>query len=288
MNNSHDKMMKELHRLLESQNFESEEELRNFMNGIMNKKLPSTPNSELSNRHKAQDLVFEAYEVSPKKGKAKIAQALKLDSDCFEAYEYLGSIETNLTLKMQFFEKGISIGRRIFGGEFMKEHKGYFWGFTETRPFMRCMDAYSHCVYLKGEVSKCIAVLEEMIELNPNDNQGVRDQLLTYLIEVGDKSKFIRYDNKYKDDECAFGLYNRALFTYMTEGDSEKSQKLLSKAIKQNGHVPGLLLADRPVKMFGDSFIYGDKSEAEYYVYYAYSVWRKIDGAIDWLIKQCS
>ena len=286
MDNSHDKIMRDLNRLLNSQDFKSEDEIRKFMDGLMNKKIPELPVDNLSNKEKAQDLVFDAYEASPKKAKAKIEQALKLDPDCIEAYEFLGSRETNVRLKAGYFEKGIVIGRRIFGGDYLKEHKGYFWGFTETRPFMRCMEAYSWCLHYEGRLSESVAVLEEMIELNPNDNQGVRDQLMTYLIELGDDSKFQRYNKKYHDDDTTFMLYNRALFSFKTGGDSPISQKLIAKAIKGNKHVPGLLLAKTPVMTFGDSFIMGDESEAEYYVYFAYTVWRKVDGAIDWLWSQ--
>ena len=43
---------------------------------------------------------------------------------------------------------------------------------------MRCLQAYSDCLIDMGKVKEAIEVLEELIYLNPNDNQGARDHLL--------------------------------------------------------------------------------------------------------------
>lgn len=131
---------------------------------------------------------------------------MKLDPDYIEAYEFLGSMERTAELAGIFYEKGISIGRRIFGGKYLEEHKGMFWDFHETRPFMRCLQHYSDCLYTMGKIKECVAILEDMIKLNPNDNQGVRDQLLLYLIQLDESKKFLKYSKMFKEDSMAFPL----------------------------------------------------------------------------------
>ena len=81
----------------------------------------------------------------------------------------------------------------------MKENKGMFYGIHETRPFMRCLHQCSFCLYAMGNTKECVKILEEMVELNPNDNQGVRDYLLLYLLEVDETEKFKKYAKQFDD-----------------------------------------------------------------------------------------
>ncbi|MBW7888786.1 MAG: hypothetical protein H3C35_10590 [Bacteroidetes bacterium] len=285
MSKEHNKIMTDLQRLLETQNFKSEDDVRKFMDNIIGQKIPSFPKEVLNFKEQAQDLVISAYELTPAKAKINIEKALQLDPDCIEAYEYLGSIERTAELASIFYEKGILIGRRIFGGKYLEEHKGMFWGFHETRPFMRCLQYYSDCLYRMGKVKECVAILEEMIELNPNDNQGVRDQLLLYLIQLDENKKFLKYAKMFEEDSMAFPLFNRALFSFKTEGDTENANNQLSKALKQNKHVAKRLLSNKPVTELADHYGFGDGNEADYYAHFAQHIWQNTNGAIAWLTK---
>jgi tetratricopeptide (TPR) repeat protein len=286
MNKQREKLMADLQRLLETKDFKSEEDLRKFMNTMVGQKVPSFPKETLNKKEQAQDLVFEAYDLTPAKAKAKIEKALQLDSECIEAYEYLGSIEQTTEIAIVFFEKGISIGRQIFGGNYLKENKGMFWGFHETRPFMRCLQQYSECLYAMGKIKESVVILEEMIVLNPNDNQGARDQLLLYLIRLDENKKFMKYAKMYEDDSMAFALFNRALFAFKTEGASQNANKQLSKALQQNKHVAKRLLSNKIITELSDYYGFGDENEADYYVSCAQEVWQETDGAREWLKKQ--
>ncbi|MGI5974546.1 MAG: hypothetical protein ACOX7E_02180 [Paludibacter sp.] len=281
----HDKLMTDLQRLLANQDFKSEDDIRKFMDSMVGQKIPSFPKKALNFKEQAQDLVFAAYELTPAKAKVNIEKALQLDPDCIEAYEFLGSMERTAELASVFYEKGISIGRRIFGGKYLEERKGMFWGFHETRPFMRCLQHYSDCLYTMGKVKECVAVLEEMIELNPNDNQGVRDQLLLYLIQLDDRKKFLKYSKMFEEDSMAFSLFNRALFAFKTEGETENSNKQLLKALKQNKFVAKRLLSNKQITEFAGHYGFGDENEADYYASFAQHIWGETKGAKEWLKK---
>lgn len=288
MSKQQDKMMTDLQRLLGTQDFKSEEDLRKFMNSIVGQKIPSFPKDTLNYQEQAQDLVYEAYELPPEKAKRNIEKALQLDSNCIEAYEFLGEMESNAEIASIHYAKGIAIGKQIFGGKYLEEHKGAFWGFHETRPFMRCMQQYSDCLYMMDKVKECVSVLEEMIELNPNDNQGVRDQLLLYLIELDEKQKFEKYAKMFQEDGMAFALFTRALFAFKTEGETENANKQLQKALKQNKFVAAKILSKKSINVLSDHYGFGDKNEAEYYTYFAQDVWKNTKGATSWLKKHSS
>ena len=286
MDKKHDKFLTDLHRLLETQDFQNEEDLKKFMDSIVGQKIPTFSKNALNNKEQAQDLVLEAYELTPVKAKKKIEKALELDPDCIEAYEYLSGCESSLELESVFLEKGIAIGRKLFLEENFEYQIGHFWGILETRPFMRCLQLYSEVLYLKNKKKECVEILEEMIYLNPNDNQGVRDQLMLYLIELDEVKKFEKYAKMFKDDEMTFSLFNQALFTFKTEGDTIKSQKQLHKALKQNKFVVEKLISGLPIFELSDHYGFGVENEADYYVDSAQHIWRKTKGAIEWLKKQ--
>lgn len=278
-----DKMFSDLHRLLNSKDFESEKELQGFLDGLVGKKVPSQEKEELTAEEQAQDLVFEAWELPPERGKEKALEALSLDSGCIEAYEYLAGTTHSIDKAMSYFKTGIAIGRKRFGGEFLKENKGHFWGIFETRPFMRCLQNYADCLYMKGEVEECVSVLEEIIELNPNDNQGVRDQLGLYYLQLNKLEKFRKLNNAYSEDSGAFHNFNLALFTYKSEGRTTKADELLRIGISENEFVVPKLTQRKPVEEFPDYYGYGDENEALYYASYAKPVWMYTLGALAWL-----
>ncbi len=278
-------MMNDLHRLLESEKFESLDDLLKYVENLKGKKIPTVPKKSLNAKQQAQDLVYAAQDLSQTKAKVNIEKALELDPDCIEAYEYLGSVATRLESASMYFEKGIAIGRRIFGGKYLEESKGVFWGLHETRPFMRCLANYSNCLYTMGKKKECVAVMEEIIKLNNNDNIGVRDQLLLYLIELNEDKKFIKYAKMFEEDFMSFALFNRALFAFKSEGETENSKKLLQKALQQNKFVAKRLLSYRPIKTLTDYYGLGDENEADYYVSFAKEIWANIKGAKEWLKK---
>jgi tetratricopeptide (TPR) repeat protein len=229
-------------------------------------------------------LIFEAIELPEEKGYELALKALRMDPDCIEAHEYLGALEPIPETAILYYKNGIEIGKRIFAKNYLKDSIGQFWMIHETRAFMRCMQAYADCLKDMGRYSDSVSVFEEMIRLNPNDNQGVRDQLLLYLIKINEFNKFRKYDKIYKEDIGAFMSFNRALFAFKTEGLSTTSNGLLQKAIKSNKYVIPKLIsktfkADSPE-------VYGIGDENEALFYFAHKIWHETDGAIDWIKRK--
>lgn len=276
---------KDLYRILDKKDFKNEDELKEFMNSIMMKPIPELEEEELTKEERAQDLVEEAYDLPIRDAIKNIDVALNFNPDCIEAYEFLGSVQRSIESALNYYEKGVNIGKRIFGGKYLKDHKGQFWGYHETRPFMRCMFQYSDCLYKLGKKKESISILEEMIELNPNDNQGIRDQLMLYLLEQNNFDKFKKYSRGYSEDGGAYTHFNRALFAFKKEGESEKSAELLETAIEENKFVLPLLISSKLQTELPETYGIGDKNEAKYYSAFAQKIWQQTNGAIKWLMK---
>lgn len=283
MNREHEKMMAQLSKLIGSQNFKSEQELQAFLNQIMLNGIPEPNQDELTPEEMAADLVFEAYDHDPEEGKHKVNFALILDSECIEAYEWLGVHEDMPAIACVFFEKAIVIGRKKFGGSYQKKNKGHFWGLHETRPFMRCMQLYADCCQALDKTSEAVAYYEELLQLNPNDNQGVRYHLLLGYILLSENKRFEKLAAQFKDDFTAFFAFNLVLYSFKTKGICSETESLLNQAKKANKFVVKELLLKRKKPYIYESFQMGAKSEAEHYCFYAKHVWEAVPGALDWL-----
>ena len=136
------KVMRDLQRLLETQDFKSEKEINEFLSKYLSEGIPEFPEDVLNNQEKAEDKVYQAYESSRTKGIKLAEEAIKLDKDCILAYQFLGEQQNNLNKAKDYYQKGIKIGKKKFGGKYEEENKGHFWMIFETRPYMTC---YSTC-----------------------------------------------------------------------------------------------------------------------------------------------
>jgi len=277
---------KDLAKLMEEvnkQNFTSIDELKDFMDNLMGQSLDNLPD-RTDKKGRSQDLVYQAYEQPITKAKKLIKKALELDPNNAEAYNYLAGIETDLDRIMALYEKAIIAGEKTLGKKFFKENKGYFWGLLETRPYMRAKAGLAECLYVKNELDKAIEIYEEMLALNPNDNQGIRYSLSTLLLEKNDLTKFEQFVKKHEDEYRSVWKFNNALYHFKKFGKNAMTNKVLLAAHKGNKYVIDYLLGikklpEEPPQYMG----IGDENEAITYVYGAWKVWVETDNALEWL-----
>jgi tetratricopeptide (TPR) repeat protein len=279
---------KELAKLMEEikkQGFETTDEINDFLKNMQGKSLDDLP-ERTDKKGRSQDLVFDAYEQPVSKGKKLVKQALELDPNNADAYNYLAGIEKDIDKAILMFEKAIRAGEKTLGKKFFKEEKGHFWGMIETRPYMRAKAGLAACLYAKNEVDKAIEIYEEMLELNPNDNQGVRYLLSTLLLGKNDLSGFQNFLKNTEEEDSAVWNYNNALYHFKKSGQTTKSDKELLNAYKSNKFVIDYMLGIKQMPDELPQYIgIGDKNEAISYVYEAWPIWEKTEGALDWLYE---
>ena len=273
------KVMRDLQRLLETQDFQSEEEINQFLNKYQSEGIPEFPEEVLNTREKAEDMVYQAYDSSKTKGIKLAEEALKLDKDCILAFQYLGEKQNNINRAKEYYLKGIEIGKKIFGGKYEEENKGHFWMIFETRPYMTCIFNLSECEYSSGNVDESIRLTEYLLELNPNDNQGVRYILSSRLLEAKQYLKYEQHSKAYKDDDGIFLMFNNALYEFIKSGNSLKSINLLKEAIERNQFVINKL--DKRSKLRA-MYSLGSEEEANYYCQFNAENWQETKGAIEW------
>ncbi len=238
---------------------------------------------------KAQDMMYDAWEVTnPKQRIALARKALEISPDCADAYALLAEDAANsLTEALNLYRQGAEAGERALGKEAFEEDVGDFWGILETRPYMRTRAGLAGCLWAAGNHDEAIQHYKDMLRLNPNDNQGIRDLLMPRLIERDKDEEAEVLFKEYSDDGMASWAYARVLLDFRKMGDSEISRKSLKAAIKNNSHVPAYLLGRKKMPQFlPEYYSPGAETEAMFYVKENLKAWKMTPGALEWLLDQ--
>ena len=281
-----DKIMTDVTRAIEEQGLESIDEINAYLAEMMvsggpPSLEPATPLEE------AQELMYEAFEARGRRRAQLAQQALEICPDCADAYVLLAE-ETTRTPReaLALYRKGVEAGERVLGAEFFEENAGHFWGIVESRPYMRARMGLAQVLWATGDQDGAIEHAQEMLRLNPGDNQGVRYLLMLWLLETERDQDLMPLFEKYHDDATADGLYPQVLFAFRLYGDGSAARKLLKEAMEWNPHVPDYLLGRRrPPHFPGPYVVIGGEDEAAAHAVVALPLWRKTPGALEWLAE---
>jgi tetratricopeptide (TPR) repeat protein len=236
-------------------------------------------------RERAEDLLQQAYEADdPEEIAAMSRRALEAWPDCADAYVLLAEVARGPKEALDLYARGVEAGSRDLGGDAFRELAGHFWAFPETRPYMRARFGLAQVLWVLGRRDEAVGHYQEMLRLNPNDNQGVRYTLAACLLETGRDKELSELLSAYEEDPTASWAYSAALLAFRREGDSPLARSLLRAAREVNPHVPDLLLGrERLPSRMPETVGLGDRNEAVDYVAGFLRGWRATPGAIAWL-----
>lgn len=236
---------------------------------------------------KAQQIMYDAWDASTKTRRVSLAKkALNISPDCADAYVLLAE-ETAQSLDeaLELYRKGVEAGERALGKRVFSEDVGHFWGFLETRPYMRARAGLAGCLWDAGQREEAVEHYWDMLRLNPGDNQGIRYELMPRLIELGRDKEAEKLFKQYRDDGMATWMYSRVLLDFRKHGDSLGAGKSLEAALKENKYVPEYLLGKRRMpRTLPPYYGYGDENEAVIYVHGNKAAWQATPGGLGWLV----
>jgi len=221
----------------------------------------------LSAAEKAREICWEACEVRYKKDAVPLVKkALEIDPDCVEAYNILGFHEKNTEKKLDYYKKAYDLFIANNGEDFFKDHAGGFWIIVETRPFMRAAFSYGACLWRTGRRSEAINVYTDMLRLNPNDNQGVRFILTSWLIITGEFAKARKIIDDY--ERCpACLIFDKLLIDILESNDATVVKKSFEEAAGENAFIPLYILNKKQLPKKSPGYCgFGDENEALTYM----------------------
>jgi tetratricopeptide (TPR) repeat protein len=234
---------------------------------------------------KAQDVMYDAWERTTSRSRIALAhKALGISPLCADAYVLLAEEARSIEEARDLYAKGVEAGELALGPRGFKEYAGHFWGFLETRPYMRARAGLASTLLQLGDVDGALAHYRAMLKLNPNDNQGIRYVLAGCLLRQ-DNYSALKELLAAHEDGSAFWLYTRALVAFRESSD-EQAAALVKDAWSANEHVPAILAGTKPVVSSNDGYItMGGPDEATYYVTECGAAWHRTPGAVAWLTK---
>lgn len=233
---------------------------------------------------RAQELMYRAFDAPVAKQVSLARQALKISPDCADAYVLLAEHAEIAEEAQKLYEQGVAAGERALGKQAFAEHGGHFWGVLETRPYMRARQGLAQCLWEAGRREEAASHYQEMLRLNPNDNQGVRYSLATLLLDMDRDQDLRALLKQYENDGSAEWAYAQALLAFREGGETAHAKKLLTRATKVNKHVPAYLLGHKPLPNELPPYItMGGDDEAVSYVAGNRRAWLNTPGAISWV-----
>ncbi len=240
-----------------------------------------------------------------KRAEALYADALDADSDENEYWLLVdairadpGSAEVLLALKEHFdlsleedldATRGIvALAERRLGKKGFKDYAGQFWGFLETRPYMRARGDLASLLVEADRLDEAAAEWEALLALNPNDNQGFRYLLLPFSLERARLDKAAALFDAYpgEDKQSIVFCWCRVL-ERLLRGDEAGAAGVLAAARKQNGFVEAYILGHRQLSTnVPERYAPGSREEADAYAPELLSAWSAHPDALKWLARQ--
>ena len=181
---------------------------------------------------------------SPGKKSAHLKKALEQDADCVIARIELADADYQAARWIECrrgYQDLIDREKRRW-----KSEAPEWWSDAETRPYLRALYGRAMTEWHQGHFAETAKDLEQLLSLNPADNQGVRFLIpLVYLLEEND-SKALKsladYERNYPDDYCEPALLFGKGLCLWRSGDEAGAAKAYTEAMLKNLYITPLLM----------------------------------------------
>lgn len=156
------------------------------------------------------------------------------------------------------------------------------WGWTENRPFLRAYNGLAFDALRRGETGEALAIWQDLLDLNPNDNQGIRSAIVNGFFARRRPAEALAVCDCYPDDAMPALLYGRVLALLMLDRVDEAAEHLaeaarfaprVARELTKKNHPAPRDLDPRYVTM-------GGSDEAYYYWRDSGEFWKRTPGAL--------
>jgi tetratricopeptide (TPR) repeat protein len=274
----------EIERFMARSKFETVEDANRALSERFRGSLDAIPSTASTPVERAQDLAYRAFEARGRRRIQLARQALELSRDCADAWVLLGEHAPDLERAMELYAEGVSAGERALGAETFTQEAGHFWDRVATRPYMRARCGLAQTLEALDRRDEALDHYRDLLRLNPNDNQGVRDLMLPLLVVAGRDDEALALLDRFADDPSAVWRYGRALVTYRREGESAAAAARLRDALRANRRVAKYLHGADPLPAQDpETYAFGSEEEAVIAGHCLVEAWQATPGAAEWL-----
>lgn len=166
-----------------------------------------------------------------------------------------------------------------------KENTTNYWNNTSGRPYMIAAQDLATLLMKNKNYTEAKGILELLLQMDEDDNQGNKFKLLHLLIRKNDRKAVNELFLRYKNESSAQWDYFKALY-YFKNGNLYFAKASVKEGVKKNKFI-GLFLMQwtAALKASGsviDPVLY---TEATYYYNENFELWKETQGALKWLVK---
>ena len=234
----------------------------------------------------ANDLFFDALEAETKDETFDLlCEVIDLDAAHIDAHlARFAFLDLEPNQEISLLKPLLQLAEKRLGRKMFKECNGLFWGQIETRPYMRVKQRLAATFQEADQVDEAISQWEEMLELNPSDNQGVRYELLPVYLQLNRIDDARRLFDQYDEVEWSvIFAWGHVLWHYLQE-DLAEASRATEKAHKQNPHMKPYLTGKKRIpKSLPAHYGAGSLEEAKCYAAPLAAAWKAHPSARKWL-----
>jgi tetratricopeptide (TPR) repeat protein len=260
------------------------DELNNAINAKFSGRLPDSdelPRNTPSER--AEALYQEALENFGRRRVLLAREALAEDPNHAEASILIAELTRAPDVRIEMFGNAKAASAKTLGKK-MKEFSGDFWLIPETRPYMRACQGLAESFADAGQINEAIEQYAELLERNPEDNQGARYAIVPLLLAQDRNDEALAVLDSYQE-ESAIWLYLKAFAKFRSGENSVKSRQAIRKAFQANEHVVPMLIMDEPVMLPAD-YELGSPEEAAICLHDFDDLWHEDEEFTLWMLQE--
>ena len=232
-----EKVFKEMHKLMDSQEFDNEEEANEALQQFIEAYSAGMYDDADIQPETAWDYFDMALEADSMKDTIKYAKkALELDEHCTDAEVLLAEVQQGDDIEKfkKKLEKIIAKTEKYLRVDdfFAEDSVGDFWTVLETRPYMRARYKYVDILIAMGKYQKAKDECMELLELDKNDSMGIRYILMGIYAYFEDEISAVRLYKQY--NECSVHMLLPLIVLYY-KSDSYKTAEKYLRLIRGEG-----------------------------------------------------
>lgn len=238
------------------------------------------------------DIQNEIYDIaesipdSPSRAERKLRKIIEKFPHAFDAFESLAYILEQTGRRdeaMALLKRGLSRARELFPREFKLGTSPLPWGILENRPFLRMYARLGYNYLELGEIKLAKGIFEDIVWMNPDDNQGVREALCSCYFSLEDPHSVLNLCNRYSDDGMPAIAFGRVL-ALLKVGRPNDARRALRKAAQLGGNIVAEIMSKKHTKVNPKEpwFVtVGSRYEAYLYWKEFGKHWQETPGAIE-------
>lgn len=233
------------------------------------------------------DLMAEGRDAKAEKIFRAVIRACPHHIDAHHHLALLLFNRADLLKALKTWIASVQIGSNCLPEEFIRAKGRLEWLWIENRPYLRACNGLGCCFLMLEEFDSARRIFNNLLAMNPNDNQGVRALAIKAAFAMALPAEALKICSRYRGDCLVDTLYGRPLALFQM-GKRAQAKKELAKAVNTYPLVARELLKKRHRVPKNDSsarITMGGADEAYDYWMNLGEYWKQTQGALDFLME---